>query len=499
MNTTMLRLAIGLGATTLCTQAFAVTEYDPFDMKAVLASAEKKAIESGTSALTDVAKSLLGAAANSYMPGLGTMLGLSAPENNATQQIIDAITVDGNKTRDLISAFWDWAIAANEASLAAKVAALHDGIQRWNAIDPRARIGNRDQLADLLARCDEVLAMYMTRVTAFERVLHLHAYATIMDLAVVLEAELAEVNHVGGLMVLYGASGVQDWWAEMTPSEQGATLAEITDLRRNAAWRRLQSGIGTSFHDYLAQMDAAGDFTAARDWQFSPLTSDSCTGGICSTPSAVYYIGNDPQGRCQDKSKCKAFSIRGGTSTCPGGFRFYVDFDNNGRVCYKDGVEAYEEHKALVLREMIIRGYGPVRALAEKWWDSWGFGWRNRVGLDDVLDGYIDAATNTPLITYKTLDSQLTEGGLTVGEKGYLRGFALGWGTSAANDIALTATSNPDWLANWTLLTVPNASSYTLSKFSSSVHLSAMRGWPMTSVELVNLYRGQAPAKLSVL
>ena len=143
MNTTMLRLAIGLGATTLCTQAFAVTEYDPFDMKAVLASAEKKAIESGTSALTDVAKSLLGAAANSYMPGLGTMLGLSAPENNATQQIIDAITVDGNKTRDLISAFWDWAIAANEASLAAKVAALHDGIQRWNAIDPRARIGNR--------------------------------------------------------------------------------------------------------------------------------------------------------------------------------------------------------------------------------------------------------------------------------------------------------------------------------------------------------------------
>src|SRR5687768_9457503 len=100
-----------LAVTGVSSSALAADEsYDPLDAKDVVAAGEKAAIEKGSSPLTDMGKKVLGAALDSYIPGVSAMLGLSS-EDTSTQRILDAIEDDGNRTRDLIEEFWSWARA----------------------------------------------------------------------------------------------------------------------------------------------------------------------------------------------------------------------------------------------------------------------------------------------------------------------------------------------------------------------------------------------------
>jgi hypothetical protein len=485
MKRNLVGLAAALGVTAMSSWASAV-EYDPFDMKAVLASAEDKVLDSGKSALTDVGKRLLGAALDAYSPGLGSVLGLSGKEDTSTQQLLDAIAADGNKTRDLVRGFWDYEIAHNGLALQNHFDDALIGITLWNQEDPRYRIQNREQLSDLVKDCTRVVTEFKSGVTPLDRVRNLHAYVTLLDLTISLVAERAELNYVGGMWEYEGAEDFDLWWASKTQEERDDIVAEITNKKRAAVAVLLQAGLGFSFEGYLQGMDYNSDFTAARNQQFSSIIGPSGGGSHVWT----YYVGNDPQGNCLNHTTyCKTFTITEG-STGTNGTLYYVDYNNYGRMYYKDADEAYQEHKAFVLKDMILRGYGPVRALAEVWWDTWGFGWRNRIALDDAIDGYVFTADGT----VANLQTVQTQNSMSVGEAGYLYGFALTWGLSAVDAISGSAYRNPDWLD-----TLFYHNGLVFTRFPSSMHFNAMRSWPMTSADVDSLYRGLPAAKLAAV
>lgn len=126
-----------------------------------------------------------------------------------------------------------------------------------------------------------------------------------------------------------------------------------------------------------------------------------------------------------------------------------------------------------------------------------GLGWRNRIALDDALDEHVDAGVGG-LGTYLMLDTTLTQNGLTPEEKGYLRGFVLNWGRDAANEIAMGAYSNPDWLDPPNLV---NIFGYhvNLGQYPTWMHMNALQSWPMTTAELDSFYNGLPAAKLAAL
>ena len=477
--------------------ASAEDDYDPLDYKAVLAQVEKSALEQGGSALTDVAKQLLGRAIDAYIPGLSAILGLGGP--NETQQVLDAIMADGDRTRDVVLDFWRWAYDNNAATINADYASVEYALNSYLAMDVQYRLTNRAQLAAIVNDCVSVMAKLQAVASPLERIDRLHAYATLLDLTMVLEAERSELEILGGAWEV-AASGVRPevWWENLSDAEREQVIASIQSTKLARIRGLLLPGLEVGFSRQMNAIDSGtlvggvpgqSDFVTARDWQFGELKY------VPGGPSTwVYYVGRDLQGHCVNTTRdCKAYFITQGSTSSTQGPRYFVEFDGGSGPFYPSADAAYQEHKALVLKDMIVRGYGPVRGFAETWWDVWGLGDRHRLGLDDAVDGYLDSADGRRTSSLAVLLNSLTYD-ITPGEKSFLYGFALSQGLTATEAISGAATRNPDFLA-----TPVNWFGQTWTKFPWWIHRNAIRLWPATEDVLALPYRGLPAAKFVAL
>jgi hypothetical protein len=202
----------------------------------------------------------------------------------------------------------------------------------------------------------------------------------------------------------------------------------------------------------------------------------------------LYRVGHsDPQPGCANlNAYCTLFSItRGSFSSSVGQFRYYVDFTGGSGPFYPSANAAYDDHKALALEGMITRGYGPIRAMSESLWDTWGLGDRDRIGLDDQVDAYLENADNRyegslqMLADYQTRD-------ITPAQRGRLYGFTLGSGLDAVGEIGQIASDNRDYMDE-----------EAVTRFPWSVHLDVIRAYQSSSSEeLAGFYRSVSAAKL---
>jgi hypothetical protein len=485
--------ATAVGISALAATVAASDNYDPLSGEAVLAYAEKTAINEGSGVLTGMGKSLLIYALDSYAPGLSLVFGLSSGDT-ATQQVIAAIQADGEETRELILAYWDWARAQNTAMIHADYASVEFAIHDWYALPAGSRLTNRDTLPGLVSDCVTVMAKFQSAPHPWDRLDYLHAYALLLNLTIALEAERSELEIVGDAWET-SASGMNptDWWSGLSGDERTSILEAIATTKMTRVSGLLLPGLQVSFADQMSGMDEGtlpggayetSDFVRARDLQFSALTFYNQEGGRSKWR---YFVGRDPSGNCvHEESYCNAYFIEEGTFNDPNGQRYYVDFDGGSGPYYPDATAAYNEHKALVLKDMIVRGYGPVRAFAENWWDLWGYGPRDRLGVDDELDTYIDNADAgldgklALLADYQTKD-------ITLDQRSYLYGFAVAQGLDSVGLISDAAYENPDFLE-------PRSGNVT--PFPWWIHLEAMRAWPLSPEELAHRYRGLPVAKL---
>lgn len=486
-------LSTTLTISAVCLPA-AADDYDPLDAKAVLAHAEKTAIEHGASALSDLGKRLAGAALDSYVPGISATLGLSSDDMSSTEMLA-AIQADGQRTRDLLETVWNWARAQHNAQIQADYAAIEREIQAWTTTEPSVRPFVRTRLDAIVSDCVAVIAKLQYLPEVLSRLDYLHAYVTLMNLLIALEAERSELEVVAGHA--YPSSGDPGaWWDALSDAtrEELARAADRTKRERIAGL--LLPGLAISFATHLADMDAGtlvggtpglSDFVAARDWMFSDVRSGIPPNGLSDgTARWFYFVGRDLEPHCPRKTQyCSAYRIfRGSWNSGVGQFRYTVDFEGGSGPYYPSDYAPYEEHRELVLKDMILRGYGPVRALAEAWWDAWDLGERQRLWLDDRIDAYLEEADSRHegalemLAYYQTLD-------ITPAQKSRLYGFALAEGLNAVVEIASAALLNRDYM-----------DSATVTRFPWQVHRAAIRAYPASMEKLGLPYRAQSAAKV---
>lgn len=464
--------------------------YDPLDAKDVLAAAEQAAIEKGSSALADTGKKILGAALDSYVPGVSALLGVSG-EDTSTQRILDAIEEDGNRTRDLIAEFWSWARAQQDANVQAEYAQVEYQIASWNALAPEYRIANRSSLDDVVSDCIAVLTKLQFAPRPLDRIDYLHSYATLLALSVALESERTELQILGAGWEAAGGGSPSHWWSHLTSAEQSELLDDIAVTKQERVQSLLLPGLQVSFATQMAKLDSGAlaggtagltDFRTARDWQFSDVI-----GSNDGSAQWFYYLGHDdPSPNCASKSAfCRLFSIRQGTTSGTQGPRYYVEFTGGSGPFYPNAQAAYDEHKALALEGMITRGYGPIRAMSEELWDTWGLGDRTRLGLDNEVDAYLEKYDAQYEGALEMLADHQTIS-LTTAQRGRLYGFALGEGLDAVGAIGQLAIDNRDYMA-------PDA----VSRFPWSAHLHVIRNyWTSSWAELAVPYRSLPAAKL---
>jgi len=481
--------------------AFADDDYDPLDGKAILSHAESATIDvatamkDGDTTMEQVGKQLLARAIDSYVPGLSAVLGLGGNANES-QKVIDAIAADGDKTRNVVLSFWDWAQLQSAATVNANYATVEYDISSWNALPINQRLQNRAQLANISHNCVSVIATLQNAASPLDRITYLHAYTTLLNLAIAIEAERSQLEIFGNAWETMARGATpNDWWNGLSSADQGALFAQI----QNTKWQRvtdlLLPSLQVGFARQMNGMDqgtlvggVAGqsDFVTARDWQFGPLNQ------VAPGDSGwYYYVGRDPEGNCVNGSRyCKAYFITQGSTSSTEGPRYFVDFKGGSGPFYPGGPNAaYEEHKALVLKDMIVRGYGPVRGFAENWWDIWGLGPRDRLGLDTVVDGYVDEADSqhshslSNLMTLMTID-------IKPGERSYDYGFALAQGLTGIDAVLGVALIHRDWLAEPVLFWGQGWTPYPWS-----VHRDAMRLWPTSNDLLAAPYIAFPAAK----
>jgi hypothetical protein len=495
--------AIAAGISSICLPATAEDTFDPLSGKSILAFAEKTAINQGTGVLTNMGKKFLAYALDAYAPGLSQIFGLSG-EDTQTQKVIAAIAADGAQTRSMILDYWDWARAQNAALINAEYAAVEVEINSWNALPVNSRLTNRDRLAPLIHDCVSVMAKFQTAPDAAARIDYLHAYMVLLNLTIALESELSELEIIGDAWATSGSGMTPaNWWNSLSSASRDSITASIANTKLLRVEALLLPGLEVSFADQMTAMDegtltggvpGVSDFVRARDWQFSSLSWAG--GGGQST--WVYYVGRDPQGNCANGSRyCKAYFISQGPTNSPNGPTYYVDFDGGSGPYYPNANAAYQEHKALALKDMIVRGYGPVRAFAENWWDVWRFGARDRIGLDDALDAYI-ATADAELHGHLRLLATYQTKNITPAQMSYLSGFAVAHGLDSIGAISDTAFMNPDYLDTPHALSI-GWLSVNVTQFPWWLHLNSQRAWPRTDEQLTRMYRGLPAAKLAAL
>ncbi len=475
--------------------------YDPLEQKAVLAYAQKSAIDSGTGALVGMGKHLLGAVADAYAPGAAALLGLGGEDS--TQKVLDAIEADGTRTRDLILDFWDWARAQQGAAINADYATVEWQISSWNALPPELRLPNRGALDAIVSDCVNVMARFQTAPRPIDRVDHLHAYVTLLSLTIALEAERSELQILGAEWEFSGGGDPADWWDSLGGDEQSEIIDVIQETKRARVEDLLLPGLQVSFADQMAEMDAGvlpggtpgtWDFESALTWQIGPLTAGYPPDGEAPDGQArwFYFVGhNDPQPNCANKTRyCKAYMyVRGAYTTACDMHKYVVDFKGAyNPPCYADDFQPYVHHQQLLAEDLIVRGYGPVRALAESWWDVWELGDRNRLGIDDYIDTYLEMRDSVHERTLSLITNQMTKN-ITPAQKSRLYGFALQEGLNAVVQLASAASAGPDYM-NGTV------SGLALMQFPWSVHRSAIRAYPTSFERLSQIYRAVPVAKL---
>jgi hypothetical protein len=486
-----MRVAAAAGVSAVCSTAPAAAEsYDPLDAKDVLAAAEEAAIEKGSSAMADMGKRILGAALDSYIPGVSAILGLSG-EDTSTQRILDAIEDDGNRTRALLEEFWNWARAQQNADIQADYAQAEHAVASWNALPPEFRLANRSSLDDVVSDCVGVMTKLQFAPRPLDRVDHLHSYATLLALAVALESERTELQILGAAWEASSGGTPAAWWSNLRVSERAELLEDIRLTKQERVQALLLPGLQVSFATQMAKIDAGtlvggtsgrSDFETGRNWQFGPLK-----GSVDGSASWTYYLGrNDPRANCANNgSYCSLFGIRRGSfSSSEGQFRYYVDFTGGTGPFYASATEAYNDHKAVALEGMITRGYGPVRVMSELLWETWGLGERQRLRLDDQLDAYLEKFDTQyegaleMLADYQTRD-------ITRAQRGRLYAFAMGTGLDALGEMGRAAADHRDYMD-------PEP----VTRFPWYVHLGVIQGYPMESQDLAVVYRSVAAAKM---
>ena len=473
-------------------------EYDPLDTKAVLSKAEASALEAGQSVLSDTGKQMLGVVADAYIPGLGATLGLSTDSSSA-ERILDAIEADGGQTRSLVRDFWNWAKAQNSQDIDIGFNDAINDISAWSGAPYTTRLENRDQLAYIVEQCELVLYAHGSGLSAQDRVARLHAYTVLIDLLVTLEAELGELNHVAAEWKTSApAIPFQSWLDGLGSAELRVLRDTVTNERNRYVAILLNTGSGgTAMEDYLISLGTGtgpggtfgqSDFATVRDSQFSPIA--------WQTSKWVYYVGHDPDGRCANGPRyCTAYSIVQGS-----GGRFWVDFDSETEPWYSSAQAAYDDHKAIALREMVLRGYGPTFALAEKLWDTWGLGNRARTELDvDLQDIVYEADTSTyfamnDFLYTHTVYGQVVEQYSWERWYAYIMAFAIDAGIESVDTIREVMNGNPDYLGPY-----GSYLSFKWPRFFQWVHMSAMRQWPLSREALASHYAGQFAAKFAAI
>jgi hypothetical protein len=513
MRKRLCALGLAAGISALCPQAVA-DDYDPLDTKAVLAKAEKELIKQGSSALTDVGKGLLGAALNAYAPGLGSLLGLSGGDTS-TKQVLDAIAADGNKTRDLVEDFWAWSRAQQVAQVQAEYATVEWEISSWELLAPRHRIDNRSNLDMIVTDCVNIMTKFQFEPVALGRTGYLHAYLTLMNLTISLEAQRTELQILGSEI----PSNVDpvDWWEGLSESERNAIVEDIQSTKQQRVENLLLSGLAVSFEDHLAAIDAGtlpggtpgmSDFEVGRDWQFSNIAFGyPPNGGSDGSSRWFYFLGYnddadpnpndldvdfDPLPHCPHKEQyCDAYTIvQGAFNTGVNKYYYWLDFDDGSGSYhrpYDSPHVAYEHHRELVLQDMIVRGYGPARAFAEAWWETWGLGDRNRLGLDDYIDSYLEAADDVNGGALQMLGDWQTKS-ITPGEKSRLYGFALQHGLDAVEEITDIVFDNRDYMTH-------NITER--YRFPWSVHREVLQAYPASAEVLSKGYRAVPVSKVA--
>jgi hypothetical protein len=487
----LVRTAAVLGASAVCSSALAADEsYDPLDAKDVLAAAEKAAIEKGSSAMADMGKRILGAALDSYIPGVSGLLGLSG-EDTSTQRILDAIEDDGMRTRDLIDEFWSWARAQQDANIQADYAQAEFAVADWNALPPEFRIANRSALDGVVSDCIGVMTKMQFAPRPLDRIDHLHAYATLLTLTVALESERTELQILGAAWESGSGGTPGAWWTSLSSAEQSELLDEIATTKQARIQALLLPGLRVSFATQMAAIDAGtlaggtpgvSDFLTGRNWQFGSLKAS-----VDGSPSWTYYVGhNDPRANCAGgASYCALFGItRGSFSSSENQFRYYVGFTGGSGPFYPSVTAAYDDHRALALEGMITRGYGPIRVMSEQLWETWGLGERERLKLDDQLDSYLEKL-DSKYEGWLEMLSDFQTRDITRSQRSRLYAFALENGLDAVGAVARSAGNNRDYMA-------PEI----ITRFPWYVHLNAIRSYPSSEAELDVLYSSVAAAKV---
>ena len=474
--------------------------YDPLDQKSILAYAEKSAIDQGNAALIDMGKRLLGAVADAYAPGAAALLGLAS--ENSTQKVLDAIESDGNRTRDLILDFWDWARAQQGADIEADYAAIEWQISSWNALPPHLRLPNRDALDGIVADCVKVMARFQSQPRPLTRVDYLHAYVTLLSLTIALEAERSELQILGAEWEFSGGGDPADWWESLGGDEQSAITDLIQETKQARVEDLLLPGLQVSFADQMAEMDAGTlpggtpgtwDFVSAFTWQIGPFTAGYPPNGETDGQARwFYFVGhNDPQANCANKARyCKAYTVyRGAFTTACGMHKYLVDFKGAyNPPCYPDDFQPYIHHQQLMFEDMVVRGWGPVRAFAESAWDVWELGDRDRLGIDDYLDTYLETKDSQHEHSLSLIANSYIKD-ITPGQKSRLYGFAIGEGLNAVVQLASIVSANRDYLNG-------AKTGVALTQFPWAVHRRAINAWPASNEQLSQIYRGVPVAKL---
>lgn len=401
-----------------------------------------------------------------------------------------------NSTTTIVD-FWTWAQTHSASQITADYNALNTNITLWHALGPEYRLSHSDQTAELARDCVNVLAQLQMQETPLDRVDRLQAYATVLGLSIAMEAERTELEILYSAWDTTGrASAPADWWNGLSDEQREVHTAAIASTKRARISTLLLASDNSGFARQMTGMDTGtllggdsihNDFELARDRLFSELEYDPYNGNW------VYYVGRGVEPNCADRSACKAYHITQGSTSSTEGPRFYVEFDGGSGPFYPNAETAYNEHRALVLKDMIVRNYGPVRVLADAWWEIWGLGQRERLGLDTELETYIDQADAQRSSSLSILLNALSYDA-TDADKYFLYGFALSQGLSATETLVNVARDNPDFLA-----TPVDLFGVSWTKFPFAAHRNAIRAWPASSEVLALPYRGIPTSKFVVL
>lgn len=439
----------------------------------LLAKAKDQALKAGNSALSNLGKTLVQKALNAYSPGLSSLLGLGGEPRLAAKDIIHAIQADGAETRELMREFWDWAQQEQDAGITADYDAIVQLYGLWNNKDGVDRLTNVQELGDIRDNCVKVLSQMAYLTSANRRVDWLHRYATLMSLTVAIQSEHAEMAALASVFWIdrYSGESPEEWWQRLSAEERADVELNLRSASSAGVSTLLESGPGLNFQAYLTSLDEGhgvggvegqSDFVTARDDMFSELTYNNSGRGFW-----VYLVGRN----CNDTASlsCVPYTIWKGNFSTLVGQRWYADFP--GATVYGSLQEAYEAHKRFVLEGMVFGTYGPVRALSEAWWESWGLRPRPSLWLDGVLEGYLRQNSDLALL----MDVQ-TWNGMSPSERNYTYGYALRAGLNAIDSMITAARDNPDYMERHRFANVswPNWGSG-FHRFRAGVHLNAMK------------------------